>query len=129
MKTPARRSIAILLVFAFSLLLLSCAGVETQQRMGSVDIAPPSGLAPSDVKITGKGFLPDEEVDILFVLEETAKVGLGTAKVDVIKADATGNFSVPATIPMNAKPGKYKVEIIGGKGTQAATMFEVTPKK
>lgn len=94
-----------------------------------LSITPPKGEPASVITIEGKGFQPDEEIDIVITLDEGEKVGLGTEKVDIIKADANGAFSVKSGIPINAKPGKHKIEIIGSKGSQLETYIEVTPKE
>jgi len=95
----------------------------------SVEISPASGVAETALKISGKGFAAGEEVDILFILEEGMKIGLGTEKVEAIVADASGAFTANSAIPRMAKPGQYKIEIIGNKGSQASVTLEVTPKK
>lgn len=95
----------------------------------SVEITPSSGVPETIIKITGKGFQPNEEVDILMTLEEGIKIGLGTEKVDVVMADASGIFTANSAIPRMAKPGQYKIEIIGNKGSQAVATLEVTTKK
>lgn len=93
------------------------------------EITPLSGLPEAALKITGTGFQPDEEVEILFVLEDSLKIGLGTEKVDIIAADKTGAFTANSAIPRMAKPGRYKIEIIGNKGSEIELSLEVAPKK
>ncbi len=122
-------SISIILVSIFALVLMGCAGTKTKTSNATVEVSPQAVGAAATIKVTGKGFQPNEEVDILFVLEETMKIGIGTEKVDVIKADANGDFTVNAAVPMNAKPGKYKIEVIGNKESYTSTTIEVTPKK
>ncbi len=94
-----------------------------------VTITPSKGEPAAVITIEGKGFHPEEEIDIVITLDEGEKVGLGTEKVDIIKTDANGLFSVKSGIPINAKPGKHKIEIIGNKGSQLETVIEVTPKE
>lgn len=94
-----------------------------------VTITPSKGEPATVITIEGKGFKSEEEIDIVITLDEGEKVGLGTEKVDVVKADANGTFSVKSGIPINAKPGKYKIEIIGNKGSVLETTIEVTPKE
>lgn len=94
-----------------------------------VTITPSKGEPAAVITIEGKGFQSEEEIDIVITLDEGEKVGLGTEKVDVIKADANGTFSVKSGIPINAKPGKHKIEIIGNKGSVIETAIEVTPKE
>lgn len=103
--------------------------VAAMSQNPSVEITPASGVPETALKITGKGFQPQEEVDILFILEEGMKIGLGTEKVDIITADAEGAFAANSAIPRMAKPGQYKIEIIGNKGSQTAVILEVTTKK
>ncbi len=95
----------------------------------SVEISPASGVAETALKISGKGFAAGEEVDILFILEEGMKIGLGTEKVEAIVADAAGVFTANSAIPRMAKPGQYKIEIIGNKGSKTSMTLEVTVKK
>ncbi len=123
------KRISITFVCIVTLIILGCAGTQTKSSNATVEVDPQAANAAATIKVTGKGFQPNEEVDILFVLEETMKIGIGTEKVDVIKADANGNFTVNAAVPMNAKPGKYKIEVIGNKESFASTTIEVTPKK
>lgn len=94
-----------------------------------VTINPSKGAPATVITIEGKGFQSDEEIDIVITLDEGEKVGLGTEKVDVIKADSNGVFSVKSGIPVNAKTGKHKIEIIGNKGSKLETEIEVTPKE
>ncbi len=95
----------------------------------SVEITPSSGVPETAIKISGKGFASNEEIDILLTLEEGMKIGLGTEKVDIITSDATGAFTANTAIPRMAKPGQYKIEIIGNKGSQTVATLEVTAKK
>lgn len=116
--------------FSISLLII-CLFLPTlaMSQGASVEITPASGLPETGLKITGKGFQPGEEVDILFILEEGMKIGLGTEKVEVITADAEGSFTANSAIPRMAKPGQYKIEIIGNKGSQTTLSIEVIVKK
>jgi len=94
-----------------------------------ITVTPNAGEPAAAIKITGTGFKPGEEVDVLFVLEPMMKIGLGTTKVDAIIADDKGNFTAEAGIPINAKPGSYTIEAIGNKDSKTTTTVEVTPKK
>lgn len=116
--------------FSTSLLIICLfLPVLAMSQGASVELTPSSGLPETALKITGKGFQPEEEVDILFILEEGMKIGLGTEKVDVITADKAGTFTANSAIPRMAKPGQYKIEIIGNKGSQTTVSIEVTVKK
>ncbi len=127
MKTDRFHPVKIfLMILAVSLFIIPMTALS---QGISVEITPSSGLPETIIKITGKGFQPNEEVDILMTLEEGMKIGLGTEKVDVVAADATGVFTANSAIPRMAKPGQYKIEIIGNKGSQAVATLEVTSKK
>ncbi len=95
----------------------------------TVTITPASGAPATVISIDGKGFQPQEEIEIIITLEEGEKVGLGTEKVDVIVTNNEGVFSVKSGIPVNAKPGMHKIEIRGSKGSLVETKVEVTPAK
>lgn len=119
---------ALSIMVCLSIVLLSPVGVFASSQ-AKITIEPSSAEAGAAIKIIGRGFKPGEEVDVLFVLEENMKIGLGTTKVDVITADDKGGFNVEAGIPVNAKPGKYTIEAIGNKDSMTTTTVEVTPKK
>lgn len=119
-----KRLVLILFTIVFSLTFIITMAIASPV----LEIVPPAGAPGDEIKINGKGFKPDEEIDVLFVLEDM-KIGLGTTKVDVIKADAKGEFSVASGIPMNAKPGSYNIEAIGSMGSNTSIKIEVTPKK
>lgn len=126
--TTISRLIVIAFFMAGVFFLVSCAGVGKSSSKASVEVSPVAVAASADIKLTGKSFQAEEEIDILFVLDETMKIGIGTAKVDVIRTDKSGNFLVEAAVPMNAKPGKYRIEIIGNKDSRAVTSVEVIKK-
>lgn len=94
----------------------------------SIIINPSSGAPETAITIEGKGFKADEEIDIILTLGEGEKIGLGTEKIDVIKADASGAFCIKSAIPKMAKSGTYKIEVIGSKGTHVEGKIEVTIK-
>ncbi len=95
----------------------------------TVTITPAKGEPATEITIEGIGFQPKEDIDIVITLDEGEKVGLGTEKVDVITTDDKGMFSVKSGIPINAKPGKHKIEIIGNKGSEVEIFIEVLPKE
>ncbi len=110
----------------FIVLLLFAAPCFAQP---TVTITPSKGAPTTPIKIEGKGFQPNEEIDIIITLDEGEKVGLGTEKVDIVVTNEKGEFSVNSGIPANAKPGSYKINIIGSKGSNAEAKIEVTPKE
>ncbi len=95
----------------------------------SVTVEPSQGPPAAEIKIEGKGFKPGEEVNIVINLGEGEKVALGTVKEDVVKANKKGEFSVVSGIPFNAKPGVYKINVTGNKGSSTEVKIEVTPKE
>lgn len=103
--------------------------IDAKSQGLSVEIVPSSGAPETLLKIGGKGFAAGEEIEILFILEEDVKIGLGTEKVDVVVADASGVFIANSAVPRMATPGQYKIEVIGNKGNETVITFEVTPKK
>ncbi len=109
-----------ILIIAFPLLVFA---------QPTVTINPAKGEPATVITIEGKGFQPSEEIDIIITLDEGEKVALGTEKVDVITTDEKGFFLVKSGIPINAKVGKHKIDIIGNKGSQVETFIEVTPKE
>ncbi|MCX8085011.1 MAG: hypothetical protein N3C60_08840 [Calditerrivibrio sp.] len=113
----------------FSLMfLVFISGIAIASNI-DVKITPPSGPALTQISIDGTGFKSGEEIDIILTLSAGEKIGLGTEKVDVITADDKGNISVKTSIPMMAKPGTYKLEIIGNQGSYKEMSLIVTDKK
>jgi uncharacterized membrane protein len=125
-KSLLRVGLAVI-VSSFLFLNFGCAGDTTGgASKAAIDIKPPSGKKSTVIAISGTGFQPQEEVDIVITLGPGKKVGLGTEKVEVIVADDKGNFSVPSAIPMNAKAGEYPIDVEGSKGSVVNTKIVVT---
>lgn len=99
---------------------------KTAQAGAAVAIEPSSGKKSTPITLAGTGFQPMEEVEIVITLGPGQRVGLGTAKVDVIVADDKGAFSVPSNIPRIAKPGVYPIDVEGNKGSMFSTTIAVT---
>ncbi len=113
-------------------LILGCAAGTTATKTTEVPkifITPDSGKASAKITIYGTGFKPGEEIDIVMVVGAGEKVGLGTEKVDVIKANAHGAFTAKTAIYVRAKPGNYAVEASGNQGSEAKASLTVIPKK
>ena len=107
---------------------LSCSMFQPKGK-ASVSIDPPIGIPGTAIKITGSGFRAGEEVDIVLILGEGLRIGLGTQKIETITADPNGGFSVASNIPGMAKPGRYGIEVEGSKGSYAKSFLEVVKKK
>ena len=107
-------------------LTAACSGTAVSKASDAkIAITPPAGQARAAITIDGTGFKPGEVVDITVDLGEGRLVGLGTEKVEEIKADATGAFNAPSGVPFGTKPGTYKVTADGNKGSTAKTQLVV----
>ena len=112
-------------------LVLGCAAGTTATRtdeMAKIFISPSSGKAAAQITIYGTGFKPGEEIDIVMVVGAGEKVGLGTEKVEAIKANDQGAFTAKTAIYVRARPGVYTVEASGDKGSEATEKLTVMPK-
>ena len=111
----------------FLVLSFGCAGTMTGSKsQAAIAIDPPTGKKATAITISGSGFKPQEEVDIVITLGPGQKVGLGTSKVEIIVADDKGEFSVPSAIPRLANPGSYPIEVEGNMGSMFSTTLVVT---
>jgi len=113
-------------------LAMGCAAGTTATRTddepAKIFISPASGKAAANITIYGTGFKPGEEVDIVMVVGAGEKVGLGTEKVEAIKANAQGAFTAKTAIYVRAKPGAYTIETSGNQGSEAKAPLTVLPK-
>lgn len=112
-------------------LLMACAAGTTATKTAEVPkifIHPDSGKPSAAITIWGTGFKHGEEVDIVMVVGPGEKVGLGTEKVDAIKANDHGAFTAKTAIYVRAKPGDYVVEASGSQGSEASEKLTVLPK-
>ncbi|MEJ5359505.1 MAG: hypothetical protein WHT06_12635 [Desulfobacterales bacterium] len=103
------------------------APVVTPESKAQITLNPAAGKKGTVIAIEGKGFQAGEMIDITLDLGGGNLVGLGTEKVEEIKADAAGAFKVNSGIPVNAKPGTYKVIAEGNKGGKAQAQLVVQP--
>lgn len=112
-------------------LLMSClvASAMSADAKPAVTLEPESGKAEAELKITGTGFQPEEEIDIILTLGEGLLIGLGTTKVEMITADQNGSFTAVSAIPKMAKPGEYPIDVIGSMGSEASAKLTVLPKQ
>lgn len=111
--------VLVLVIFLFN-------GILFAQPM--VVAEPPAGKPEAKLVIRGTGFLPDEEIDIILKVSEEEKIGLGTTKVDIIKADSRGNWEAESAFPVFLRAGFYEIIILGSKGSQSKVKIEILPK-
>ena len=100
-------------------------GSQTKSVAPVVTVTPDTGKVKANIVIAGSGFQPGEEIDIVMVLGQGMKIGLGTQKVEIIKADAKGAFSAKSKIYRAAKPGTYPIEVSGSMGSEASASLTV----
>ncbi len=125
MKLDAgHRLLALCLILGLTAFACS-APVVAPESKGQITLTPAVGKKGTAITIEGKGFQAGEVIDITLDLGGGNLVGLGTEKVEEIKADAAGTFKVNSGIPVNAKPGTYKVTAEGNKGGKASAQLVV----
>ncbi len=121
---PVYRLLA--LCVALGAIIAGCsAPVATKESNAQITLTPAAGKKGTALTIEGKGFQAGEAIDITLDLSGGNLVGLGTEKVEEIKADGAGAFKVSSGIPVNAKPGTYKVVAEGNKGSKAQAQLVV----
>lgn len=118
----------LLLCIAVLFLAAGCASTDLKKAGDAkIAITPPAGKKGAAIAVNGTGFRPGEAIDITLDLADGRLVGLGTTKVEEIKADAAGAFKADTGIPTVAKPGTYKVTAEGDKGSKAKADLIVQP--
>lgn len=111
---------------ALGAIIAACGSpVVTKESNAQITLTPAAGKKGTPIAIEGKGFQAGEAIDITLDLGGGNLVGLGTEKVEEIKADGAGAFKVNSGIPVNAKPGAYKVIAEGNKGSKAQAQLIV----
>ena len=98
---------------------------EAAVPAGSIVITPSSGPAKTPITITGAGFVPGEEVDLVItILTLDHIVG---ARTGPIIANEYGAFVTNTKIPnVPPPPGAYAMKAMGDKGTIAFHPLVVT---
>ena len=125
-----KRGSLVLAVMVLAVVLVSLVvSVAQAQEKPGITLTPDKGNAEAALAVVGKNFQAGEEVDIVLILGEGMRIGLGTAKVEVVVADENGAFEALSNIPKMAKPGEYKIEVIGSKGSEAEATLHVLPKE
>ncbi len=118
------RLLALCLVFGLAAFACS-APVVAPESKAQITLTPAAGKKGTAIVLEGKGFQAGEVIEITLDLGGGNLVGLGTEKVEEIKADAAGAFKVNSGIPVNAKPGTYKVTAEGNQGGRASASLVV----
>lgn len=121
-------------VFGFIFFIVH-AGLAPKAEAGSTLIVTPDKGAPgTKLVIKGAGFLPEENVKVIFYagalqlqLAAADSGGITTVGSDgAFTLEASGGIPIAATF---VKPGIYIVGAAGDKGSYAATILEVLKKK
>lgn len=88
----------------------------------ALDISPQSGPAGTVIQLTGRGFLPNSEVELTITGEaETYQV------VELVTTDVEGTFALSHTVPAIAQPGsRFTAVARGPEQVVDAVPFEVT---
>lgn len=111
---------------ALGAIIAACsAPVVTKESNAQIILTPAAGKKGTAITIEGKGFQPGEIIDVTLDLGGGHLVGLGTEKVEEIKANTNGNFKVASGIPAVAKPGSYKVTAEGNQKSKAQAQLVV----
>lgn len=76
------------------------------------DVTPKGVTAGTEVKVTGSGYLPGEDVALTF--------GPDSVEVGVLVADEDGSISGTFKVPSDAKPGSYSVTSRGSESGRSA---------
>jgi hypothetical protein len=109
---------------------LGCAGLQEKpgasSPAASLVITPVSGLPGVVITIRGSGFIPEEKIEVIMVVEGVPNE-LGEEPM-VKQANEAGAFKTMSGIPITAQPGVYTVKAVGDKGTQAVAPLEVEKK-
>lgn len=121
----------IFIIFLLPAALGACASL--MERTGEIRpaanlvITPLSALPKSIITIRGSGFVPQEKIELL-IMVDGVPIELGEEPM-IKEANDLGAFKVKSGVPFNAKPGMYTVRAIGDKGTVAVAPLEVEQKK
>jgi len=121
------------IVFVVLLLVagtLGCAGLQEKPGASSLAaslvITPVSGLPGVVITIRGSGFIPEEKIEVIIVIDGVPNE-LGEEPM-VKQANEAGAFKTMSGIPITAQPGVYTVKAVGDKGTLAVAPLEVEEK-
>lgn len=102
-----RIALALLAVITMAALTPAATPAAGAQEVGpTVRLVPTDGLPGSSVEVSGFGFFGDCGVEIFMDLGEPVR--LGGASVD-----EEGTFATEVTIPPDAAPGVYRIDVLG----------------
>ena len=98
---------------------------EPAALAASIVVTPGSGPAKTPITITGAGFVPGEEVDLVLKIVDLEHM-IGSRKAPIV-ANEYGAFVTSTSIPnVPPPPGAYAMEARGDKGTTAFYPLVVT---
>ena len=98
---------------------------EAGALAASIIVTPSSGKAATPITITGAGFVPGEEVDLVIKILDLEHI-IGSRKAPIV-ANEYGAFVTSTCIPNVPPPaGTYAMEARGDKGTTAFYPVQVT---
>ena len=125
-----------ILMFLALFLSVGCTGTYPKNDAGraQISVTPNRGVPGTKLLITGTGFIPKEKVKvILHVQNVQLQFGTsGSGGVCVVNQDGTFKLEPIGGVPIAAsivKPGSYKVDAIGEKGSFASSQLEVLKKE
>jgi len=122
-----KRGIAIRLLVICTAVFFIAAAFPAVSNAGdpSITINPCTDKPKKPITIEGRGFKPNEVVDITLDLGDGILIGLGTQKVEAVTADDKGAFSANSAVPAVAKPGTYMITAEGDKESVAEAQLNV----
>lgn len=124
----------ILLMWGFIFFILHAGLAQKAEAGSTITITPDTGAPGTKLSIKGAGFLPGENVRVIFYAG-ALRLQLAAADsggINTAGADGTFILEPPGGIPVAKafiKPGFYIVGAAGDKGSFAATLLEVLQKK
>lgn len=87
-----------------------------------ISSAPTSGPPGSSVRISLRGFQPEERITVVLI------VGTSTRTLRTLSASAlSGSANIAITLPASVRTGTGRIEALGDAGTRVSRSFTVVP--
>ena len=123
----------IFLMLSLSIFLTHVGLIQSAEADPAITITPDKGPPGTKLSIVGTGFIPEENVKLIFHagILQLQLAAADTGGINKVGSDGTFKLQPPGGIPVAKtfiKPGIYKVEAIGDKGSIASTTLEVKAK-